>query len=165
VAKPYLISNTSPLLYLGRLGQAHLLSTLFEKVYIPQQIVLELDAGRLLRSDTIDPRIFPWITIVTVTQSAIDNLPVNRLGQGERAVIAYAQLHSGYIIALDDRQARLLAAQLQIPLIGTLGILLKAKRVGLIPSVRPLLDAVQREGFRMDEALYNQALKLANEES
>jgi predicted nucleic acid-binding protein len=96
-------------------------------------------------------------------QSAIHNLPANRLGQGEQAAITFAQLNPGYTVALDDRQARLLAGQLKIPVIGTLGIIIKSKRAGLIPVVRPLLEAIQHEGFRMDQALYDQALKIADE--
>lgn len=163
MTKPDLVSNTSPLLYLGRLGQINLLPALFETVTVPHQVVIELDAGRLLRPDTIDPRTFTWITIVAVPQTTIDNLPVNQLGQGERAAIAYAHLSPGLTVALDDRQARLLAEQLALRIVGTLGILLKAKQAGLIPAIRPLLDAVQNEGFRMDKALHHQVLNLANE--
>ena len=107
--KPALVSNTSPLLYLGRIEQAHLLPTLFDPVFVPEPVLLELDAGRLLRPDTIDPRGLEWVTQVTITQSAIDHLPPNRLGPGERAVIAYARVQPGCVVGLDDRQARLLA--------------------------------------------------------
>ena len=50
-------------------------------------------------------------------------------------------------------------------IIGTLGILLKAKRVGLISMVRPLLVAAQHAGFRLDKTLYDEALNLAGESS
>lgn len=64
--KASLVSDTSLLLYLGRIRQLHLLPSLFARVYIPQQVVLELDAGRLLRSDTVNPRHLEWATIVEV---------------------------------------------------------------------------------------------------
>lgn len=66
---------------------------------------------------------------------------------------------------LDDRQARVLAEQLGLKVVGMVGILLKAKRAGLISSVRPLLDAAQAQGFRMEKELYQEALRLAGEEN
>jgi len=47
--------------------------------------------------------------------------------------------------------------------VGTLGILLRARRAGLILSVRPLLDALIAEGFRIDADLYQEVLNLAGE--
>jgi len=52
-----LVCDTSLLLYLGRMENENLLQVLFEKVYVTEQVALELDAGRLLRSDTINPRL------------------------------------------------------------------------------------------------------------
>jgi predicted nucleic acid-binding protein len=89
-----LVSNTSPLLYLGRIGQVELLPQLFSQVYVPEQVTWELDAGRLIRSDTPDPRQFPWVTLVSVTDAMIATLPANTLGLGERATIAYSEYFS-----------------------------------------------------------------------
>ena len=47
--------------------------------------------------------------------------------------------------------------------VGTIGVLLRAKRSELISNARPLLDALQMEGFRMGDDLYREALQLANE--
>lgn len=46
---PRVVSDTSPLLYLGRIGQLELLPRLFSEVCVPEQVALELDAGRLIR--------------------------------------------------------------------------------------------------------------------
>ena len=51
-----LVCDTTVLLYLGRIGQIDLLPALFTPIYIPEQVVLELDVGRLLRADTVDLR-------------------------------------------------------------------------------------------------------------
>jgi hypothetical protein len=100
---------------------------------------------------------------VNVPPSESDRLPPNRLGIGEQAAIIYAVDHPGCVVGLDDRQARLLAGQLNLDVIGTIGILLKARQSGLIPSARYLLDALQTQGFRISVELYNEALKLADE--
>ena len=90
VDKTPLVSDTSLWLYLGRIAHLYLLSALFEPVFVPEQVALELDAGRLIRPDTVEPRSFDWATLVAVSLSEIDALPPNRLGIGEQSVIAYA---------------------------------------------------------------------------
>lgn len=165
MGKKTLVCDTSLLLYLGRIENEDLLQVLFEKVYVTEQVVLELDAGRLLRSDTINPRLLDWITLVSISQEEIDALPPNRLGIGEQSVIAYASSHVNCVAGLDDRQARVLAEQLALKVVGVIGILLKAKRAGLLSSVRPFLEIVQAQGFRMAKELYEEAVRLAGEEN
>jgi predicted nucleic acid-binding protein len=165
MSKRPVVCDTTVLLYLGRIGQIDLLPALFNPVYIPESVILELDMGRLVRRDTINPRDFTWATPVSVPQDVTDALPPNRLGVGEQAVIAYAHANQSYIAGLDDLQARRLAEALGLTVVGTLGILLHAKQVNLIPAVRPLVDAVIVQGFRLDPNLYQDVLKLANEAS
>jgi predicted nucleic acid-binding protein len=104
-------------LYLGRINQLGLLPALFSKVFIPQQVVTELDMGRLMRRDTVDPREYDWANLVSVTRSEIDQLPPNRLGMGERAVIAYAQAYNRDIVGLDDYQARMLGERMGLKVV------------------------------------------------
>ena len=158
-----LVCDTTVLLYLGRISQADLLPALFTPVYVPEPVMLELDMGRLLRPDTFNPQDCAWAAPVTVPQDAIDVLPPNRLGAGERAVVAYAHAHQGCIAGLDDLQARRLAEGLGLAVVGTLGVLLRAKRAGLLSIVRPLLDALNAQGFRLDSNLYQDVLGLAGE--
>ncbi len=151
------------MLYLGRVGHIELLPALFAPVCVPESVVSELDMGRLLRRDTVDPRQLDWVTRVSVLSSAVDALSPNQLGMGERAVIAYARPHSGYVAGLDDLQARSLAERLGLTIVGTLGIFLRTKQGGLIVAVQPLLDAVRVQGFRLGSALYRNVLQLAGE--
>jgi len=160
---PAIVSNTSPLVYLGRIGQLGLLPQLFSQVCVPEQVALELDAGRLIRGDTPDPRQFPWAKLVSVTAAMIAALLTNVLGLGEGATIAYAIANGNMMVALDDRRARLLAQQLGVPVVGLVGILLKAKKAGVLPVVKPHLDAARTQGFRLHPATYAQALHLAGE--
>lgn len=91
------------------------------------------------------------------------HLSPNRLGAGERAVIAYARQRTGCAVGLDDRLARLLAEQLGLELTGIVGLLLKSKQVDLIPLIRPELDHLLAAGFRLNEDVYREALALAGE--
>ena len=74
-----------------------------------EPVMLELDMGRLLRPDTINPRSLAWANPVSVSQATIDDLPPNRLGAGERSVIGYARTLDDCVAGLDDLRARQLA--------------------------------------------------------
>jgi predicted nucleic acid-binding protein len=163
VSKRAIVCDTTVLLYLGRIGQIDLLSALFSPICVPELVMLELDMGRLLRPDTINPRGLAWATPVSVSQAMIDDLPPNRLGAGERAVIAYACTQDGYVAGLDDLRARQLAEAMGLKVVGTLGILLHAKNADLISIVQPLIDDVVAQGFRLSVDLYRDALELAGE--
>jgi predicted nucleic acid-binding protein len=65
--KRSLVCDTSLLLYLGRVRQVILLQELFAQIYVPEAVVLELDMGRMLRHDTLDPKKWPELEIVAVS--------------------------------------------------------------------------------------------------
>ena len=158
-----IICDTSIWLYLGRIGQANLLSQLYEPVYTTESVCQELDTGRLNRHDTIAPRQFSWVTIVQPTHRELALLPANRLGIGEKSVMAYAQSHKIQVAGLDDQQARQLAHLLGLHVVGTIGLLIQAKEAQLLAEIRPLLERLPKEGFYIGEELLAYALKRAKE--
>jgi predicted nucleic acid-binding protein len=85
------------------------------------------------------------------------------LGAGETAVISRAMICDSPICVLDDLAARNCAAVFQVPVIGTLGILLKAKVAGLIPSLRPEIDELVTAGSMLSQQIIKEALELAGE--
>lgn len=163
MSKQPIVCDTTVLLYLGRIGHSRLLPDLFAPVCIPEAVLLELDMGRLLRPDTINPRILPWAMPVAVSAALVGGLPPNRLGTGERATIAYAQSQDSCIAGLDDLRARQLAESMGLRVIGTLGVLLRAQQTGLIAALRPLIDDVIAQGFHLSPELYRAVLELAGE--
>jgi predicted nucleic acid-binding protein len=84
------------------------------------------------------------------------------LGAGEAEAIALAAQRKCRVI-LDDHRARSVATRIGVEMIGTVGILLQAKRAGLVSEVGPLLDSLNQVGFRVDTRLRQKALELANE--
>lgn len=62
---------------------------------------------------------------------------------------------------LDDALARRHAEVFRIALTGTLGILLDVKRRGLVPALTPLVDDLQRLGFRLSEETRHAVLRMA----
>ncbi|MBN2392230.1 MAG: DUF3368 domain-containing protein [Anaerolineae bacterium] len=161
--KPSIICDTTLWLYLGRIRRIELLSSLFTPIYLSEAVLLELDMGRFLRSDTLDPRALSWAVSVHVTQKDLERLPINRLGTGERTTIAYAYTHPDVLVGLDDFRARQLAESLGLRVTGTPGVLLRAKRAGLLAAIRPELEALISQGFRLSSDLYVYVLKLAEE--
>ena len=86
-----------------------------------------------------------------------------QLDMGESAAIALAMELGDALVILDDKKARRIGRQMGLRVVGTLGVLLRAKQSGAVPAVGPVLAALQQRGFRLTPALYQEALRLAGE--
>ena len=158
------ISNTSPIQYLYQAGLLDLLPKLFGRITIPEAVVDELAEGKRVGIELPDVTQLGWVTIGTVSAPSL--LPLIRdLGPGERQVLALALERRGARVLLDDRLARRVALALDIPLTGTLGVLLRAKEEGHLETVGPILDRLDGLGFRLDPETRAVALRLANEDT
>lgn len=85
------------------------------------------------------------------------------LGTGEAEVISWARQHTGFEAIVDDRAARSCAASLRIPVRGTLGLVLLAKRDGHIAAVAPMIEALRAQGLYLDQHVVDAVLVLAGE--
>jgi predicted nucleic acid-binding protein len=88
---------------------------------------------------------------------------IANLGHGETEVLMLALEMRETVAVLDDALAREIAETLDLHFTGTLGLLLDAKKAGLIPTLRPLLDELQSLRFRLALRTYNAVLRLAGE--
>ncbi|MBC8876428.1 MAG: DUF3368 domain-containing protein [Planctomycetes bacterium] len=148
------VSNSSPLIALDQIGRLAVLSQLFDEVTVPPAVVRETNPLLILP---------PWVIEQPLTQPIGAQVLAASLGAGEREAICLAIESSADWIILDDRPARRLAASLDLPMVGTLGILLAAKRRGLLAEIRPCLDELIRHDFFMTRNLYEQVLTQAGE--
>ncbi|MGH7200146.1 MAG: DUF3368 domain-containing protein [Planctomycetaceae bacterium] len=98
-----------------------------------------------------------------LTQPVGSQVLAASLGSGERETISLALEIEADRVILDDRAARRLAQDLGLPIIGTLGVLLAAKRRTILSNIRPQRDALIHHGFRIAPALYEQVLSDAGE--
>jgi len=80
------------------------------------------------------------------------------LGRGESEVLAQAVLSAGSRAVLDDLEARRCAQALGVGVIGTLGVVLRATRLGLISSARPIVERLRESGLYLTEDLVERAL-------
>ncbi|HYK76358.1 MAG TPA: DUF3368 domain-containing protein [Daejeonella sp.] len=85
------------------------------------------------------------------------------IDRGEASAMALAIESENSLLILDDLKARKLAAKLNLNYTGTLGIILKAKREGLLSSIRPILEKIQMTNFRFSDKILNEILKEADE--
>ena len=159
---PDLSCDTSAFQYLHQIDLLHILPALAETVLIPPAVVAELQQGQIPGINLPDLTKLEWITVQE--PAGIVALPlVNDLGQGETEVLMLALETPSVVSILDDALARRVAATLHLNFTGTLGLLLDAKRTGLIPSVRPYLEHLQALQFRLATHTRNTILKLAGE--
>ena len=160
---PDVICDTSPLQYLHQLDLLHILPDLSEQLVVPPSVVEELAAGRALGVSLPDVTLLDWMIVRRPTSEPALPL-ITDLGPGETQVLMLALESHDAIVVLDDALARQVAETSGIRLTGTLGLLLDAKRTGLIVSVAPLLDQLQALRFRLAPHTRAAVLKLAGEE-
>jgi uncharacterized protein len=128
---PEIISNTSPLQYLHQLGVLDIFPKLVTTITVPPAVQDELAVGRKSGLNLPDLQSLDWIMVRRPSSSAA--LPmVTDLGAGEREVLALALETSDSVCVIDDALARQIAHALQLRVTGTLGVLIDAKRAGLI---------------------------------
>jgi predicted nucleic acid-binding protein len=145
--------NTSPLIFLSKGGFLNLLQTVSPEIIVPQAVASEIQA---YGETDITAKALANTSWLEVIQSW-------DLGAGESAVLTWGYVNSGTEVIIDDLAGRRCAEALGIPVRGTLGIVLTAKKRGLIPSARPILEQLRLSGMYLSEKVINQALALVGE--
>lgn len=156
------ICNTSPIQYLHQLQLLHILPALAGRVIIPPAVVEELSQGRTSGINLPDVNVLKWVEIRRPVSELAVPL-VTDLGSGETEVLMLALEMREAVVVLDDDLARRVAETLGLRLTGTLGLLLDAKKAGLIPAIAPLLDQLQTLRFRVAPHTRVAVLKLTGE--
>jgi predicted nucleic acid-binding protein len=123
----------------------------------------ELAVGRAAGVDLPDLQGLDWLTLRQPASDAALPL-ITDLGPGEAEVLLLALESRDATVILDDLLARRVAQAMEIRLTGTLGLLVDAKRAGLIPAVSPLLDRLHALRFRLAAPTRAAILKLAGED-
>jgi predicted nucleic acid-binding protein len=154
--------NASPLIFLSRAGLLDMLKLEGEEIVIPKPVVKEIrrrGAGDL----TVQAiEMTTWLTVIDAP-SIPDTIRAWDLGEGEASVLAWGYANPGTAIIVDDLAARRCAATLGIPVRGTLGLILTAKKRGVIPEARPVLEKLRQSGMYLSDRILNQSLALVEE--
>lgn len=144
------VCDSSCLIALERIGHLHLLPALFDPVQAPPAVHHEFGASP------------EWLRVEVPLDRALVTALGMMMDSGEAEAVALASERSWPVI-LDDRQARAVGQRLGLQIIGTMAVLVRAKRQGLIEAVGPLLDKLAEKDFRVREGLKREALRLAGE--
>ncbi len=158
-----IVSDTTPFSNLLQIGELELLPTLYQQIIIPTTVFSELKILEK-RGFSIQNGINAgWIIIKAPKSYEVVNELLTFLDQGESEAIALAiELQADYLL-MDEKEGRQEARARAIPVIGTLGLLLEAKKRGLIPNVKTKMDALRNINYWISEELYQQVLMLAEE--
>jgi|SRR5436305_9683027 len=156
------ISNTSPLLYLHQVGHLDLLWRLYGQVQIPPAVEKELQAGAERGVAVPDANALKWLQVRPLRDTTLLPVVID-LGSGEAEAIALAVGHPGSLLILDDSLGRRIAHLNNLTYTGTLGVLVKAKREGLLPSVSPVIKALRKTTMHLTQGLIEMVLREAGE--
>ncbi len=144
------VSDSTCLIGLERVGELDILPALFDSVMIPPEV------GREFGGE------FAWLKVKNLTNNLLAVALEMIVDAGEVEAIALASEKNCLLIS-DDKQVRAAAKRLNVNVIGTVGVLIRAKQNGIITEIKPILDALDANEFRISRALREEALKIAGE--
>ncbi len=147
-----IISDTSCFIILTNIGELELLQKVYGQIVTTPEIVAEF--GETLPE---------WVEIVEVKDKYRQTILELQIDKGESSAIALALETPDSVVILDDYKARKIAERLGVTLTGTIGVIIKAKLNGTIPSIKPILEKIKQTDFRLSSEIETQALKEADE--
>ena len=154
------LANASPLIFLAKIKLIDLLPSFCDQLIIPEGVISEIQKH--------PDEALQWLkqnegSYQVSTVQVPSYIHAWDLGKGESEVIAAAIENKDVTVALDDKAARNCAISLNLNVIGTIGIILKMQQANLINDATASLKRLRKQGFRIDDALYQHALKIAND--
>jgi len=144
------IADTTCFILLENIEEFNLLRSLFSKIVTTTTIATEFGSPL---PEWIEVRMPKNISF----QNSLD------IDAGEASAITLALESENCLLILDDNKGRKTAERLNLQFTGTLGIILKAKNVGLITSVKPIFQKIQQTNFRFSQKVLDEIYRLANE--
>ena len=148
------VADSSPLIYLSRIRLLHILPTLFGDVVVPKAVWDEAVERRPSAPGIESFRQAGWIRVVDDPSPSADL----GLDPGETAAILVAESLHADLLLIDERPGREVAQARGLAVRGTLGVLVQARQLDTLPALKPVLEALVAEGFRIAPALVREAL-------
>lgn len=157
------VSDTGPLVALAKVGQLNLLRAIFREVHIPPAVHRELLAKYGPEAARLESALQSFLKVAPspILPPAVATATV-RLHPGEQEAVALAYEQDALLL-IDDHLGRTAARQLGLTVTGVIGVLVRAKEVGLLPLVGPLLGEMRQHGYWLSDEILNVAIRLAGE--
>jgi len=157
-----IVVNTSPWISLSICGQINLLESMYKDIYMPEHVGDEIIAGGIDSVGVKELKTSSWLKIEKVRDKEKVEL-LYELDKGEAEVIILAKEQNIRNVLIDEKIARQQAKVLGLEVIGTLGLLLKAKNKGLISSIRPSINKILDNGIWIHDEIVKGILNEAGE--
>ena len=156
-------SNTGPLIAFANSGLLHIPARLFDRILVPEAVSVEIDAGSKISVRFKDiQKEMPQIEIISGI--SVDPLLAGILDQGEASVIQLSVNFRPDLTLIDERKGRKIAADIyRLKVIGTVGVLLLAKKHGIIPTISQSIELIIKGGYYIHEKIVNAVLRNAGE--
>ena len=156
------VVNASPLIFLAKADRLDFLQQAATEILVPSEV-----AAQICQHGANDPAALalekvPWLKMIEAPVVP-PRIQTWDLGPGESSVLAYAMAYRPTVAIIDDLSARRCAATFQIPVSGTLGLVLTAKKRGVIPLARPVLEHLRQSGMYLSDRVLNHALSFVGE--
>lgn len=164
-----IVADTTPITYLAAIGHLDLLYDLYGPIVVPQAVYDEIVfGGGGNNPGSVELQTAAWISVAQPDPHRVRQLlrSYNRLDRGEAEAITLAEAFSTTdvtLLIIDEANGRVVANIVGLTIVGTIGVLREAKIAGFIPLLRPLLDALVRNGFYVSQRLYAQVLRSVGE--
>ena len=158
-----IICNATPLIAFARIQRLDILRETVGELVIPEGVAHELHGYRGGHYGEIILSNEPWITVRKVQAPAQIQLLLPVLDQGEAEVITLALEQNADLVLIDELTGRKVAQSLRLQVVGSVGILIRAKQIGLIPAVRPILEEMIQRSIRYSQRFVDSILREVGE--
>lgn len=150
------VVNASPLILFSRIARLDLIERLAPTILVPDAVIEEVRFGE--HKDRTAATAVEWAGRYRVADIAVaTSIEHWDLGLGESQVIAHCSGGSRWAV-LDDRAARRCAVAHNVPVIGTLGVVLRSKANHQIENARPLVKELIAAGMFLDDEFVDRVL-------
>jgi len=158
---PKIVSNTTPLISLLKLSRLDILKELYGEIFIPTAVYKEIEAGKH-KNYYQDLSKIEWIKIIPVKDKQAIKYFLD-LDAGEAEAIVLATELGAHLVILDEKLGRYYAKHAELIVTGTVGVLIKAKRQGIINELKPLLTELTSKDVWISDKLIAEILAQVGE--
>lgn len=157
------VADATPLIGLAKIGELGLLRTVFEQIIVPQVVFDEVVGAGVRRPGTEELLQAAWVQVRHVKDRSSVGLLLAELNAGEAEAIVLARETAADRLLIDERKGRIVARRLGLQIIGTAGLLVLAKKQGVLAEVRPVLTRLIEADFRLSDRVVRSVLTAAGE--
>lgn len=157
------VVNSTPLIALCHVDGLDLLHKLYGEIMIPKAVYREISAkeGSVCKSEV--DKAADWLHVKSIKNEMAKSMFKTQLHEGEVEVMILAKETEADLVIIDDMNAKKHAKYLELPVTGTLGVLIKAKQEELIPALKPVLDIMVQNNIYIKDSLIRMCLEQVGE--